>query len=163
MSEKKSAFTLSRPLLLLIVGLISGLLLNFVGSNEKKASANTSSGLADEIELTDKYVTELENRICIILESMDGISNVNVIITAKECTEIIYAQNSKYSGGSLTEKEYVMADESGMPIRLKLVYPKIKGVAVVCQGGSNPINREKIVELLTSLLDISSSSVCVVS
>ena len=113
--------------------------------------------------MTDKYVRELENRVCAMLEGMDGISDVDVIITAKECAEIVYAQNSKYNDGSLTEKEYVMADESGMPVKIKIIYPKIKGVAIVCRGGSNPINRERIVELITSLFDINSSCVCVVS
>ena len=163
MAEKKDGQTHFRPIVLLIIGIVAGLMLMFIGSNEKKASASLSPSLSEEIEMTDKYVKELENRVCSILESMDGISDVKVIITAKECAEIVYAQNSKYNGGSLSEKEYVMADESGMPVKIRIVYPKIKGVAVVCQGGSNPINKERIIELLTSLLDITSSSVCVVS
>lgn len=163
MTEKKEGLKLSRPLYLLIIGIAAGLILIFIGSNDKKQAYDQVPSLETEIELTDKYIKELENRLCTILESMDGISNVNVIITAKECTEIVYAQNCKYSSGSLTEKEYVMADESGMPVKIKIVYPKIKGVAVVCGGGSNPVNRERIVELITSLLDIKSSSVCVVS
>lgn len=163
MAEKKTPFNLSKPLILLVIGIVAGILLIFIGSNEKKTSPQASDILTDEMEITDKYVKELENRVRTMLEGMDGISDVDVIITAKECAEIVYAQNSKYNDGSLTEKEYVMADESGMPVKIKIIYPKIKGVAIVCRGGSNPINRERIVELITSLFDINSSCVCVVS
>ena len=163
MKDKKERFVLSKPMILLIVGLAAGLILIFIGNGEKSTSSSTEQQLEEVLQITDKYITELEGRICTILESMDGISDVSVIITAKECAEIVYAQNSRYSDGSLTEKEYVMADESGMPIKIKLVYPKIRGAAVVCRGGSNPINQERIVALLTSLLDINSSNVYVVS
>ena len=163
MSGKREAVGFSKPFVLLIIGVVAGIFLIFIGSNEKTDAKEASSSIESDIELTDKYIRELENRLALILDNMDGISDVSVIITAKECAEIVYAQDSKYSGGSLVEKEYVMADESGMPIKLKIIYPKIKGVAIVCRGGSNPINRESIVDLVTSLLDISSSSVCVVS
>ena len=94
---------------------------------------------------------------------MDGISDVSVIITAESCAETIYAQNGRYDGGSLTEKEYVIIDKGDHdePITVKLVFPKIRGVAVVCYGGSNPINREKITNLISSLFDIAKNQVYV--
>ena len=94
---------------------------------------------------------------------MDGISEVNVIITPKSTVQTVYAADLHYDGGKLTSKEYVMTDETGMPVVLSLVYPEIRGVAVVCRGGGDPVRAQKIIELISSLLDISTSSVCVVS
>ncbi|MBO5859452.1 MAG: hypothetical protein J6R20_06710 [Clostridia bacterium] len=60
--------------------------------------------------------------------------------------------------------EYVIVDsgdgENGIVVRK--TEPKIRGVAVVCQGGGNESVRAQIVETVTALLDISSARVSVV-
>ncbi len=148
---------------LLLIGVIAGLILIFAGTSEKKTPESQLPNLYDQLEVTDKYISDLEIRIKHILSQMDGISNVSVIITADSCAETVYAQNGRYEGGSLSEKEYVIIDRNGSdePIIIKLVYPKVRGVAVVCYGGSNPINQEKISKLIASLLDISQNQVYV--
>ena len=148
---------------LLLIGVIAGLILIFAGTSEKKTPESQLPNLYDQLEVTDKYISDLEIRIKHILSQMDGISNVSVIVTADSCAETVYAQNGRYEGGSLSEKEYVIIDRNGSdePIIIKLVYPKVRGVAVVCYGGSNPINQEKISKLIASLLDISQNQVYV--
>lgn len=148
---------------LLLIGVIAGLILIFTGTSEKKTSESSLPNLYDQLEVTDKYISDLEVRVTHILSQMDGISNVSVIITADSCAETVYAQNGRYEGGSLSEKEYVIVDRNGSdePIIIKLVYPRVRGVAVVCYGGSNPINQEKISKLIASLLDIAQNQVYV--
>ena len=152
-----------KPVLLLLIGVISGILLIFVGNGEKADAKQSYPDISEQIEITDEYVKNLEIRVTQILSKMDGISNVSVIITADSCTETVYAQNGRYDGGSLSEKDYVIIDkgDSDEPIVIKLIYPKIRGVAVVCYGGSNPINQEKISKLLSSLFDIAQNQVYV--
>ncbi len=152
-----------KSVVLLLIGVIAGLILIFTGTSEKKTSESALPNLYDQLEITDKYISDLEIRITHILSQMDGISDVSVIITADSCTETVYAQNGRYEGGSLSEKEYVIVDRNGSdePIIIKLVYPKVRGVAVVCYGGSNPINQEKISKLIASLLDIAQNQVYV--
>jgi stage III sporulation protein AG len=149
--------------LLLLIGIVAGIFLIFVGGGEKKAEKAALPDLSGQIEVTNEYIKNLEIRVEQILSKMDGISDVSVIITADSCAETVYAQNGRYDGGSLTEKEYVIIDKEDHdePIAVKLVYPKIRGVAVVCYGGSNPINQEKISRLLSSLLDIAQNQVYV--
>ena len=48
-------------------------------------------------------------------------------------------------------------------MKIKSVYPEIKGVAVVCEGASDPVVREQIVSVITALFDISSKNISVVS
>lgn len=149
--------------LLLLIGVSAGILLIFVGSGDKNTEKASMPDMSGQIEITNEYIKNLEVRVTQILSKMDGISDVSVIITADSCAETVYAQNGRYDGGSLTEKEYVIIDrgDSDEPIVIKLVYPKIRGVAVVCYGGSNPINQEKISKLLASLFDIAQNQVYV--
>lgn len=157
LKEKKGA-------LLLIVGLGAGLLLLFFGSGEAKTtSEQTTPTVKEEMAEVDDYISVLEYRLKELLETMDGVSDVHLILLPDTCTEVVYAQNGTYSEGYLTQKEYVLTDVDGdeEPIRLKLVYPKLRGASVVCRGGSNPILQEKIVSLLSSLLDLPTNRVYV--
>ncbi len=158
-----SVFKGKKTAVLLFIGVLAGIILIFIGNGEKKAEKSTMPDLSGQIEITNEYIKNLEMRVSQILSKMDGISDVSVIITADSCAETVYAQNGRYDGGSLTEKEYVIIDrgDSDEPIVIKLVYPKIRGVAVVCYGGSNPINQEKISKLLSSLFDIAQNQVYV--
>lgn len=150
----------SRSVILLIIGIAAGLLMIFMGNLPQKKSPSPSPS---ETEMTDSYIRTLESRLTLILEAMDGISEVKVIITPESTVQTLYATDLRYDGGALTSKEYVMSDEEGMPVILSLVYPKIRGVAVVCRGGGDPVRAQKMIDLISALLDLRSSSVCVVS
>lgn len=156
-------FKNKKTVILLLIGIVAGVFLIFIGNGEAKTESKSLPDLSAQIEVTNEYIKNLEMRVSQILSKMDGISDVSVIITADSCAETVYAQNGRYDGGSLTEKEYVIIDRNGNdePIVVKLVYPKIRGVAVVCYGGSNPINQEKISRLLSSLFDIAQNQVYV--
>lgn len=145
----------------LLLGLAAGILLFLFGSAENgKTETDKTEDPAKEYTAADAYVALLERRVTELLERMDGVADVHVIITADSCAEVLYAQNGSYDNGTLTEKEYVLAD-GDKPIRIKLIYPRLRGIAVVCRGGSNPIQREKIVSLLSSLFDLPSNKVYV--
>ena len=55
----------------------------------------------------------------------------------------------------------VITGSDGTPITVKLRFPELRGVAVVCRGGANPVNQEKIVSLLTALFGLPATRVCV--
>ena len=162
-SALSTVFKNKKVVILLLIGVVAGVFLIFVGNSETKSDGKALPDMSAQIEITDEYIRSLEIRVTQILSKMDGISDVSVIITAESCAETVYAQNGRYDGGSLSEKEYVIIDCNGNdePIAIKLVYPKIRGVAVVCYGGSNPINQEKISKLLSSLFDIAQNQVYV--
>ncbi len=150
--------------LFLILGLAAGILLLFIGGGDsakkKEYVADTSP---DEVEEALDYISGLEHRVAELLSCMDGISDVHVIITPENAGETVYAQNGSYNGGVMTEREYVITDidGNGTPIKVRLVFPELRGIAVVCRGGGNPINQEKIVSLLSALFDLSSNRVYV--
>jgi len=147
---------------LLLAGLMFGIVLLFVGNfyTDGKSPNESLSGGSDSYENYVKEYTEgLEAKIKRILEKIDGVSDVNVVLTLDSGVESVYAQNKTYSGGTLTSKNYVMAN--GVTVPVKDVYPQIRGVAVVCKGGSNPIIQEKVISLIRALLGLSSNNVYV--
>ena len=97
------------------------------------------------------------------------------MVTLENGTEQVYAANEKTASDSSSdangsagkisdEKEYVIIEtdskgEQGLVI--KLIQPKIRGVAVVCEGGDSDIIRREIQETVTAVLDISASRVYV--
>ena len=69
----------------------------------------------------------------------------------------------KANGNSDVENKYVIIDndkgEGGM--QLKIISPKIRGVAVLCKGGDNPIVKEQIITAISALFDISTNKISV--
>ncbi len=148
---------------LLLVGLAAGLLFLFVGEGDPETTEPAEVDTTAELATTDEYVASLERRIALLLEEMDGVSGVTVLLTADCTAEMEYAQNDRYAGGVLTDREHVIVGVNGddRPILVGRAYPRIRGAAVVCRGGSNPILQEKIVSLLCSLLDLPATDVYV--
>ena len=58
----------------------------------------------------------------------------------------------------------VVRDSSGAeaPILIKQIEPKVQGVAVICEGADSPYVKSSIVEMVTTIYDISSNRVCVI-
>ncbi|MBQ4065954.1 MAG: hypothetical protein IJD10_07625 [Clostridia bacterium] len=148
---------------LLLIGIAAGLLLLFIGGGEEANQEPVIPDMDGEVQKTDDYLSALERRVVQLLEAMDGVSGVSVAITADATSETVYAQNGRYSGGSLTEREYLVLEQSGEDtvIPVKVLYPKLRGIAVVCRGGSNPILQEKIVSLLCALFELPANKVYV--
>ena len=96
-----------------------------------------------------------------LISRMDGISDVRVVIIPESTGGRVYAENDRYSDGTMTEREIVIPGSDGAPITVKLRFPELRGVAVVCRGGANPVNQEKIVSLLTALFGLPATRVCV--
>ena len=166
----KSAFTSDKKLAVLCaVGVLGVLLLvisEFRPSDGKKAESVTAA------QNQETYAEDIEKRLTEIVSSIDGAGKTRVMVTLDSGAEQVYAKNEKIksdtSGGTAiekenfsNEKEYVLIEtdgnEGGMII--KLIQPKIRGVAVVCEGGGSDAVRQEITQAITAVLDISASRV----
>ena len=166
---------------LIIMGL-AGMVLIFI-SNYTEMSDNT--GAADEPVISDNFISakeykqQLEEELSDIISSIEGAGNVKIMITMESGTEDIYAvekniterrqsKNDEYSSDSETEyKEgqvyVIIKNKNGteQAVLLKQVMPKIRGVLVVCDGGGDPVTKEKITQAVSGVLNISSGKVYV--
>lgn len=170
----------------LIIILICGVALIYLSVPSDKDD-NKDTG---EIEVTNKnsieisgneYNRELEERLKEILNRIEGISEVNVMITLKcgnesvVLTEDTIQENKKIdkngnevdSEQSEYKREEVVVYEKNskgetVPYVVKENVPKVEGVAVVAKGAGNAENMLKITSIVKALFDVEVHKISVV-
>ncbi|MDR2647314.1 MAG: hypothetical protein LBB67_04220, partial [Oscillospiraceae bacterium] len=126
-----------------VLGLILIAMSSLSGAEDGKKTSGENSV---RVDLT-AYETQMEERLTDLVSSMDGAGKAQVMLTLDCGSEPIYAtegkstQNSKQNGTNAEESiqgenSYVVIGsgngESGLV--LKTLEPKIRGVAVLCDG-----------------------------
>lgn len=149
--------------IIVAVGLIGIVLIfasDMLGKSEKKESVSN-----DKISYED-YTQQLESKLKNIITSIDGVGECQVMITLENTTESVYATDVEFKNdeNSVNQKdEYVFydSDKGETPVLIKEYLPKVQGVTVVCTGGDNIAVKEKIIQAVTSLFNISTNRVSV--
>ncbi len=117
---------------------------------------------SSDTEYSVQYYTEiLEQRITALCTSVSGIQEAAVLLTLESGSEYVYAQNTTTSGSTTGAWDYVIIrqGEGEEAVMVTEIYPKIRGVAVVCTGGDSAAVRQTITELLSAALGISSNRI----
>jgi len=144
-------------------------------TDEKKAELNTALVSTDtqEIQTTDAIITYYEDKLKEVLEKVDGIGNVEVMITLKSSKEQVVLKDSPYEqenlsetdeaggsriSGSLNKDEttVLITNESGesVPYVTKELEALVEGVLVIAEGGGNGKIAMDIVESVEVLFDV---------
>lgn len=144
-----------------LIGMVLILASEMMSGGEKSKETKNESPVS-----CSDYTAELEDRLTNVISSIDGVGECKVMITLENTTESVYATNSeaKSDDGSRNQKdEYVIYDSSGgeTPVLIKEYMPKVQGVTVVCSGGDDIVVKEKIIESVTSLFNISANRISV--
>lgn len=112
------------------------------------------------------YTNAMEQKVENILESMNGISNVNVMITLKTGTEKIVKEDLESSkkqreNGTDSETEesvkkttVVLGGDEDAPYVVKEIYPQVQGVAITGKGVSSQQKKKEIIEMMEALFNI---------
>ena len=113
-----------------------------------------------------EYIVSLEEKTQDIISSIDGVGKCKVMITLCETDESFYASNIEENtdSGHISKKnEYVFYEDNNndSPVLIKQTFPKVMGVAVVCQGGDNAFVKERVISAVSSLFGISSAKISV--
>lgn len=160
--------------LLLLLGLFGIFMILAADGCIKKEPANETI----QQDVFDKvaYTKALENQLTDIISQIDGAGEVKVMVTLESSEQIVYAYAEKtdtditqkgsesYCERSSYENNYIMVDDgSGGNIALRetILEPGIKGVAVICSGGDDVLVEKRIVETVSTLLDIPTNRICV--
>ena len=165
--------------MLITLGLIGGALLIilsfFTTGSNKNNPGNT--GMKSDLSRTDTeaYITGQEKKLCEMLNKIDGVSEPFVMITLDSSSEYIYAskqsiKESVSKNGEVSQRDvqkdiilYEDEKKSKSPILVKEIKPKIKGVAVVCKGISSADMQLKIINLVSTVLNLPANKVYVIS
>ena len=136
------------------------ILLSSLGDGAKKE--NKSSEAFDY----SSYTQQLEHKLTDIISQISGVGECKVMVTLENSSENVYATDSEIRNddNTLNQKdEYVIYDSGSgdSPVLIKEYFPRVMGVTVVCAGGDNIKVREKIIEAVTAMFNISANRVSV--
>ena len=167
----KYIILLKKPKTIVVIG-IAGILLILLSSvlgSSKKNEINKT-----EREITaEEYKAILEEDIKKTVRDITGSKNISVVITIESGIKYAYADIKEETLTETQEKEntktdsglkenYITvktADGGEQALIVTTEMPKVRGVAIVCDGGDNEYIFEKIQNAVTAALDISSKRV----
>ena len=130
---------------ILLIGLAVGVMLLFLGGHSEKEEPTVIT--EDSFSFED-YEKGLASRL-------EEISDVHVMLTLEQS----YAEQlAGAEGDYLTVRE---SDGGQGTVTVSRIAPKVKGVAVICQGGSHTERQKEIIAMLSSLLDLPSHRIFV--
>ena len=112
----------------------------------------------------------LEQQLCDLLGAIEGVGAVRVMLRTASSGETVYAANTdgtaerRDAQTNKKEKNSVVIvkntqGESGLVVRED--YPAVTGAAVVCEGGGDPVVRERIVRTVSALFSLKSNHISV--
>lgn len=99
------------------------------------------------------YTSYLEERIRELCRSVDGIEEAVVFLTLECSSEYVYSEDRA------SDFLILSGNEGEQALMLYEIYPRIRGVAVVCTGGDLPRVRETVTELLSAALALPSNKI----
>ena len=127
---------------------------------------------------TNSYISSMEARLKNILKKVDGIGQVEVMITLKTSKEKVPLKDNPYTDENITEsdraggrrssKNYrseektVMLDQrdgDASPYVLKEMEPKLEGVLVLAEHGENVRITKEIIDAVQVLFDVPSHKI----
>ncbi len=148
-------------------------------SNQKKGSSNNNGSnpiVNQQVQDTDEatnYTDQLEKRLTQVLKKVEGLGEVEVMITLKASKELVPLKDSPYSqdavnevdgdGGSRISSKVTNNEESvlinseegdNVPYIIKEIEPTIEGVVVIAHGGKDPVIVAEIIDAVEVLFDV---------
>lgn len=125
------------------------------------------------------YAEDIEKRLTNLITSISGAGKAKVMVTLENGVESVYAADEKQeqersseekSGGmevnekNSSENEYIILQSNGSRdegMVIKVIQPKIRGVAIVCEGADSAYVQQRITQTVTAVLDIGASRVSI--
>ena len=169
------------PIWLLVAGAAGVLILLFAPFSTGKTDTAPSKQQQEQ-RTVEEYRTQLETELTELLSSIEGVSEISLMITLESAGENVYATEKRASVNLLSdslsssqkrvenqndsEDSYIIlksADGSESAILVKQLQPVVKGAAIVCKGADNEIIRQKIIETTAIALDLTTNRVSVVA
>lgn len=152
-----------KALLTVIIGIL-GMILVLLSEIPIAGNGDSKAGKTSQSEF---YSDDLERETEKLISQIEGAGQVSVMLTYEATEERVWAKDvsTKKEGGESadTEEKHIIVDtsqgESGLTV--KVIYPKVRGVAVVCSGGEDPIVNSRIKALVSALFDIGSNRISI--
>ncbi len=114
----------------------------------------------------ERYTRQLEEKIASMVSSVSGAGRAQVFVMLDCDYETVYARNGSLSldtDSSDEKNEYIILDEENREdgLVLRTVTPRVRGVAVTCEGGGNKEVADAVSEMLAAVLDVGMNHISV--
>lgn len=163
----------------LIIAGIAALLLIFISDFLPKGQ--TTNIPASTTLSSSEYIASLEKKLTDVITNISGVGQSTVMVTLESGTEYVYAneerkntdkttegysddQGTRTQERDDTEQKIIVVDgvNGGKQALVRTeIEPKIKGVVIVCEGGDQALVQQRVINAVTTVLNISSRRVCV--
>lgn len=167
--------------IILLISIIFLIVANiFLKTDDKdNNSIKDEYDVGNTIDLQEDYSTYLEKKLVNILSKINGVGNVNVMVTLENSVEKIAATNTTKTteetlendseGGTreihredMTTQVMTKGNDDSLMI-VKEIKPTVQGVIVVAEGADDPILKEILYEAVKTALGIQANKVEVYS
>ncbi len=137
--------------------MVAVVVLLLVGDGFSKKDTETAAAPSRD---TAEYVKKQEEKLQALLCHMDGVGSCEVMLTAGEGNEYVYAQDiTRNSYGE--SMSYITVGGTGGDgvVTVTVKPPKITGAVIVCQGGGSMQIRNEITEMVCKMYHLSAADV----
>lgn len=123
------------------------------GSSDNVMSQHEISMIDREYE--ERIKTELEE----VISKIKGVGDVTVMVTTSGSTRMVYAKDVQKDELEQRTENVIVGNKEALVESVS--YPQIEGVLVVCSGGESAEVKEKVINAVSTVLNISSNRVYV--
>ncbi len=158
-----------KTIILIVCGVVALVLVTIGEFTSYKE--NEKVDVSDTSVYSYQYIKNAQKDLQKILCKINGAGEVSVLITLESCYENVYAKACEQENQSndVTQKnnfkeEYAIVKKGSSNeecLLIKVYEPKIKGVAVVCEGGDKQAVQQAVTETVCALYDITTDKVSV--
>lgn len=175
---KKTTANFIAIIIVCVIALISWSIFFPKDKDTVAESENMKEVIKDEGEGKEVYNDSIDKQLERILSNINGVGDVDVMITYETSTEVVPALNvtksqqtteekDKQGGSRRIKQENVSEnvvtvndkDYKNSPIVIKEIKPTIRGVIVVAEGSSNPEVKNQLIDAVTTIFQIKSHKV----
>ncbi|MCK9442971.1 MAG: sporulation stage III protein AG [Tissierellaceae bacterium] len=168
-------------LIILVVSIIFLIVSKKIVGPKENVMDNSINSFSNEIlrDLEEDYSEYLEKKLANTLEKIEGVGEVNVMITLENSIEKVTAANTTQISESVIENDseggtresnredlttqVLTKGSDGSLLVVKEIKPSINGVIVIAQGADEPVIKEIIYEAVKTVLGIKGNKVQVYS
>lgn len=165
-------------LLIILLAGVALVVLSFPEGKKPKIPTNETESIKEIAITEDTYERLLEERLKSTLSKVEGVGQIDVMITIKTTSEKIVLKENPYTNNTTTETDseggsrnsteisqsdsavYIEeSDGSKTPYVIKEIEPKIEGVVVIAQGGDKAAIVSEIMDAVAALFDVPSHKI----
>ncbi len=121
-------------------------------------SVDKTAGTENELQ---SYQDSMEQKVEKILEKVEGVDDVDVMITLRASKEKVALKDNKVDSGKSEEETVLTEDENNntSPYVVQEVEPEIEGILVVCSQGDSPTVQREIIYGIYALFPVESHKI----